>query len=78
MGHACGFRAIKVDRNRPTEFSHVYSIVQTNGSRWKAADASDKKFALGAVPEKRGTLVGAKMWQVHSETGQAIPMKVTT
>jgi len=76
MGHACGFRAVKLDLSRPQEFSHVYSIVRTNGSNWKAADASDRKFALGAVPEKGQKLLGDQMWQINAENGMPMPLRV--
>lgn len=76
MGHACGFRAVKVDAARPEDFSHVYSIVQTKtGGSWQAADASDTKFALGAIPEHKRKLFGAKMWAIHAQDGRAIPLR---
>ncbi len=76
MGHACGFRAIKIDASRPHEYSHIYAIIRTaSDGPWRAADASDRKFALGQVPERRDHLFGAGMWQVNAEDGRAIPLR---
>jgi hypothetical protein len=59
MGHPGAFRAVKADRERPHEFSHVYALLGhrlPQGMKWIGADVTQLNTSFGWEPPKERVL----------------------
>jgi hypothetical protein len=50
IGYPYSFKTIKADRRRPSEFSHIYTIINIPGKGWVGADTSVDPAYLGWEP----------------------------
>jgi transglutaminase-like putative cysteine protease len=69
LGHEAGFRALKADPRRPSEYSHVYALVRPRGSAWLPADPIEPRCPLGVPPEKFHRCWGGTNWTIHPANG---------
>jgi len=66
LGHGAAFVTVKVDPDRPEEFSHVYAsigITEDRHEKWIAMDTTQQKQSFGWEPPKERVL-GRKVWVV--------------
>jgi hypothetical protein len=65
LGHGAAFKTVKVDPDRPEEYSHVYPLIGVRDKRnkpiWLAADTTQKGVELGWEPPPERVL-GSKTW----------------
>lgn len=65
LGHGAAFKTVKVDPDRPEEYSHVYPLIgirnKSNKPVWLAADTTQKGVDLGWEPPPERVL-GSKTW----------------
>jgi hypothetical protein len=66
LGHGCAFITVKVDPERPDDYSHVYAaigIIEGGRERWIAMDTTQANQSFGWEPPAN-RILGKKVWVV--------------